>query len=664
MVIYAISDLEGFHPSELIPNYNQIIKTNDTEVIICGDVFDSTMLSKKDHLNNKSNNLRTIHEIVTQPNLKLTFGNRDLNKMKVGPLTILKTLDNSSNELVNNFNNGLLDLNSETYNSLNANLKNLDWVHKMSNWYPFWGGINADNIGYWKNDNEPSQYGFFEKRFQKIFGPDTSVGTMSAGNLLETIPKELGLNYEVKVNNEVKVQVNNDFNAFIVLAVFKSMLLKVTQNYNDLSTFFSGTNIKLNQSMFRGLLYKMFLDPKNNMIIKKCYCEKNRNICKCPAGICNCPNDKDNMYLFSHGGVSKNIISDNTLEQLSNVLNNDNSKNLRSKLTNVKKLFTQTQTGGYYLKSQPIYTSKDIEDKILSFNQIIKQTIEAIFNEDYTKQLEPSNKMLLLLIASASFDCNSYIKKINGDQSICSKLDILNTSSDLTSTMAGIKRLRQQKSMFYKQGNLYNIFGHNPNGFLSTIDLFENNESKTYLINLDTSNTFLSTKANQKTNETNSYLTINGNTISISANIKIKSEDNEILPVNVNPIKSLKESGDVANTKIIAFTNSADQNLFMQSNVTNISINQVINDEIDKHLKQIKENENIFYHGILVKNSQKYILLTYHRSFGPPFPKCLVILKESEFNTIFPNLQLGGKYLNKYLKYKQKYISLKKQLEN
>ena len=68
-------------------------------------------------------------------------------------------------------------------------------------------------------------------------------------------------------------------------------------------------------------------------------------------------------------------------------------------------------------------------------------------------------------------------------------LDILKTSSDFTSTMAGIKRLRQQKSMFYKQGNLYNIFGHNPNGFLSTIDLFENNESKTYLINLDTSNT-------------------------------------------------------------------------------------------------------------------------------------------------------------------------------
>jgi hypothetical protein len=291
----------------------------------------------------------------------------------------------------------------------------------------------------------------------------------------------------------------------------------------------------------------------------------------------------------------------------------------------------------------------------------MKETIGAIFDEDYSKKLEPSNKMLLLLIASASFDCESYIKKINGDLSMCNNLDILKISSDFTSTMAGIKRLRGEKSMFYKQGNLYNIFGHNPNGFLPTIDLFENNESKTYLINLDTSNTFLSTKANQKSIETNSYLTINGNTISIKANIKIKSEDNEIL-VNVNPIKSLKESGDVSNTKIISFTNIADQNIFMQSNVTNITINRIVNDEIDKHLKQIGENENIFYHGFLEQNSKKYILLTYHRIFGFPFPKCLLIIEESEFNTMFP--QSGGKYLNKYLKYKQKYISLKKQLEN
>ena len=664
MVIYAISDLEGFHPSELIPNYNQIIKNNDTEVIICGDVFDSTPTTIPTNLLvNKSNNLRTIYEIVTQSNLKLTFGNRDLNKMKVGPLTILKTKDDSSNYLVSDFNNGLLDLNVETYNKFNACVLNLDWVHKMSNWYPFWGGLNADNIGYWKNDNEPIElrdkannivriYGFFEKRFQKIFGPDTSVGTMSAGNLLETIPREL------KCYNKD----NNDFNAFVVLAVFKSMLLKPitkTQKYESLLNFFENKNTELKQIQFRGLLYRMFTDPKNDMIIKRC---------ECTGGICKCQNN-ENMYLFSHGGVSNDIINKNTLELISNELNHVKSNNLRSYLTDAK------QSGGNYeILTKNLYKTEQIEDKILSFNQIMKLTIEAIFYEDYTKNLKPSNNMLLLLIASASFDCESFRKKINGGNLMCSNLPILNKSSDFTSTMAGIKRLRKEKSIFINidNSNTYNIFGHNPNGFCSTVDLYINDKSKTYLINLDTSNTFLGTGANQKTNGTSSYLKINGKDVSVHTNISIKTTPTQIL-INANPFNHLKEVAlinkteeDIKNNLLISFTDIVDQNIFMQSNVTNITFDCMINDEINQHVKQIGINENIFYHGFLVNNAnnQKYILLTYHRSFGSPFPKCLVILKESEFNTIFPNPQLGGKYLNKYLKYKQKYISLKKQLEN
>jgi hypothetical protein len=646
MVIYAISDLEGFHPSELI---SDTITLKD-EVIICGDVLDSTMLSK-DHLTNKSKNLRTIFDIVTKPNFKLTFGNRDLNKIKVLPLSILKTKDNSSNDLVNNFNNGLLDLNLKTYNDLYTFESNLEWVHKMSNWYPFWGGINDNNIEYWKNDIEPVQYKFFERRFHKIFGADTSIGTMSAGNLLETIPRELKL-YD---------QNNNDFNAFLVLAVFRAMLLKVNSKNKDLEYFFEGRNISLKQSMFSGLLYRMYLDQKNNMIIKKCDCDTLKK-CNCISGKCECPDDK-NMYLFSHGGVSNNIISDNTLDKIDQELKNENNESLKSKLTNARNIFNKI--GGYYkTESKSKLESKNIENKINSFNEKIKNTIKAIFDEDHTKQLVPSDNMLLLLIASASFDCNSYIKKINGDQSICSKLDILNTSSDLTSTMAGIKRLRQQKSMFYKQGNLYNIFGHNPNGFFSTIDLFENGNSKTYLINLDTSNTFLSTKANAKTDKISSYLRINGKDVFIHSNVNIKAGKDEIL-INENPIKSLEDLGDSSNTKIISFTDEATKNSFIPGELSNILINRLVNENLDEHIRRIGENEKIFYHGFTLKKGQKYILLTYHRIFGPPFPRCLVILSQTDFDKIFPILatKKGGKWLNKYLKYKQKYISLKNQLE-
>jgi hypothetical protein len=653
MDIYAISDLEGFHPRQLISNYDNIIKTN--EVIICGDVLDSTMLSK-DHLNDKSNNLKTIYEIVNQPNLKLTFGNRDLNKMKVKPLTILKTKDNSNNVLVQKFNDGKLDTDFvESYNSLLQIESNIEWVHKMSNWYPFWGGIDK-NIAYWKDDNQPTElkdnqgviirkFGFFEKRFQKIFGADTTVGTMSAGFLLETIPKELKLNLYKDAESKV---IDYNFNAFVVLAVFKSMLIKDTEKNEELGKFFSGQNIKLNQSHFRGLLYKMFTNPKNNMIIIKCNCEEK---------ICKCTNDK-NMHLFSHGGVSNNIINrTNILNELHQELIKSGS--LTSKLTNANNILK----GGYYVKKDQstLLTSIQIENKIVIFNQKIKDTIEAIFTENNTKEpLMPSNNMLLLLISTATFDCKIFGRKI-GVSEMCNNLDLLNTSSDLISTMAGIKSLRKEKSVFFKRGNIYNIFGHSPNGFCSTIDLFENYSSKTYLINLDTSNTFFSTAANQKTENTSSYIKINKSGIYVKSNINIKYKPEQEL-INADPINYLRNDDDKdnKNIKIISFINQETKDLLTSNDVININIDTLINDDFDleKHIKQIGENENVFYHGYFSKNTVKYILLTYHRVFGSPFPKCLVILSETDFNRLFPP-QKGGNYLNKYLKYKQKYISLK-----
>jgi len=355
------------------------------------------------------------------------------------------------------------------------------------------------------------------------------------------------------------------------------------------------------------------------------------------------------MYLFSHGGVSNNIIFDNTLVKLEEALKK--STQLKEKLTNAQNI----QSGGYYkTESKSKLKSDEIEGRITSFNQKIKNTIKAIFDEYQTENhthLIPSDNMLLLLIASAPFDCISYINKIKGNQSICSNLDILNTSSYLTSTMAGIKNLRKQKSMFYKQGNLYNIFGHDPNGFFSTIDLFENGASKTYLINLDTSNTFLSTKDIAKTNKTSSYLRIDDKDVSIHSNVNIKAGETEIL-IDQNPIKSLETSDDSANLKIISFTNEATKNSFITGGLSNILINSKVNDELNGHIRRIGENENIFYHGFLSKDKVKYILLTYNRPPKHPiYPRCLVVLSQTDFNNIFPisgtNTKTGGKWLIK-----------------
>lgn len=107
---YSISDLEGFYPTQMLPIYEAIkINKDREELIICGDIMDSTVRTQinYDILKLKSNNIKTIYDIVTNPNIFLTFGNRDLNKIKVGPLTELcytgDKKDVSSITLVNDF---------------------------------------------------------------------------------------------------------------------------------------------------------------------------------------------------------------------------------------------------------------------------------------------------------------------------------------------------------------------------------------------------------------------------------------------------------------------------------------------------------------------------------------------------------------------------------
>ena len=304
--IYAISDLEGFYPDQVLPIYNDIKTSKQDEIIICGDIIDSTIKGNPTEsiLELKSNNLKTIFDVVVNPNICLTFGNRDLNKIKVGPLTELcyEWKDKEEKNLIDNFNNGDLEsLNITTfYRIFKINEKR--WCQNMSNWYPFWGEKIVDNIDYWKDNYEPRKIVkdskletclFFERRFHKIFGTDTSIGTMNADNLLKTIPLELGL-----YNESLP-----EYNAFIVLAVFKSMLQKVKFN-NDgklYNILYNPTRYPIiNQSIFKGLLYSLFTDDKNKMIIKR--------------------TDNLNTYLFSHGGVSSDIIERDTLQELDDIL--------------------------------------------------------------------------------------------------------------------------------------------------------------------------------------------------------------------------------------------------------------------------------------------------------------------------------------------------------
>ena len=639
---YSISDLEGFYPKYILPMYDEIKKNYDTqELIICGDILDSTIKIKEiipNILKLKSNNIKTIYDIVTNPNIFLTFGNRDLNKIKVGPLTELcyEGKDVSSRKLVDDFNKGELEkLDILTYTKIIAVFEK-KWCQNMSNWYPFWLVIKK-NIPYWTDELEPKgilkdgkierPYGFFERRFYKIFGYDPAVGTMGADNLLQTIPLELGL-YEESLP---------DYNAFVILAVFKSMLQKVSfinhdrKLHNVLYNPVPFPNIS--QSIFKGLLYTLFTDDKNNMIITR--------------------KDSANTYLFSHGGVNSEIIERNTLEELDLILNNQITEKYRNIITDANQF-----TGGYYKN-----TTVDIDKQIQNFNSKIKEVLNRIFEEDYKELKKPSSNILFILFATSSSNCESFYSKILNKEEAkvkCKDFGILN--STFRSTMAGIKELRSKNKIFYHRTNgaiLFNIFGHNPNGFGPTVDLFENGTNKTYLINLDNSNTFLSTSLNRSLYDpklvTSSYILIENNKIRLRTKIFIQKTDEEIKIENNTEslftdieFKDGEAINDKKNNIIFAYTGDKLADNF------DIDIDNIIDDTMDKNLKLFGDNEHIFYHGM----QGEKIIFNYRRTLSAPYPKCLFIIDKNIFINRYKNFQ------KKYLKYKQKYINLKSNYKN
>ena len=98
--IRVISDLEGFD----IEMY-----FHDTyNLFVCGDIVDSTLVTtlKGTFLEAKSNNLKNILHCACNPNVRLLFGNRDLNKLKC---KFLAELNHTGDETAQ-FNNGNINL--------------------------------------------------------------------------------------------------------------------------------------------------------------------------------------------------------------------------------------------------------------------------------------------------------------------------------------------------------------------------------------------------------------------------------------------------------------------------------------------------------------------------------------------------------------------------
>ena len=640
----VISDPEGFSIKEI---YEDHIKkasgdlgllANDTsrstKLYICGDILDSTKTNLDDSkLNLKSHNLRNIKLILDNPNIILLFGNRDLNKIKTKFLceldkaivtTTTTTTTTTTNTDIDNFNKGMIGLDYSTYERLKQVLIRSSpniWTAKMKNWYPFWNP-NAKSEEFngnraWGSEPDYSTSPFLE-RFNIIFGPDTRVGTMSAQNLLHTIYLELCEMFTYFDKSETSIfdksKSHDDYKAFLVLAIFRSMLLTVNDYYKTYINKNINTEL-ITSEFFKAWLYKLYTDEKNNVAecLESC-CNKDHGglISSCDT----CSTCHKNIVLLSHGGIPEQLIESfraeveaedkkktNKLDELKIWLN-DKTNN---KLTDPSK----EKYGGFINNSSDkiIYNNKKSEFKtyITKMNKIFKDSVKNVLKID--QMPKPDKDMLFLLITAAETNIQTNIQTDN-----------FTFNSKLYSPIvSGFEEMRKNH-FFIQQTTLYQVFGHKPVGYAATVDLFNPDDTKatstakskstTYHIILDTSNTFVGTSTHNIREKDMSFncFYINEKLFKVYSKInatfqdKLKSFDMTVANIDITKKDSIPS---------IIYSDSVDLKYL------NLIIDYDLNSYTDVFKSMIDQkliDNQINFHGVIKDASSniKYFIFTYN----------------------------------------------------
>lgn len=635
--VSIISDPEGLE----IPNIK-----DEEELYICGDLIDSTVgvgVTPDNFYFMKKYNLHNIQQCIKKDNVFLAFGNRDLNKLKCKYMCVLKNVNDDT--IINNFNKGHIDLTYKTYLSLKKKLNITEsiWTTHHKNWYPYWNTSNPifkkDNLiyndkkKYWTTNEDTN----FLDRYNKIFGQDPAFGTMGAQNLIHTIPLELNLvkllNNKFSLNDDSAPADLEDYKAFVTLAVFRSMCI-----YDYKMTPIKKINEIINTYDVKGWLTQLY--EKHHA----CYM---------------LTDDSENIYLLSHGGITSTLIQEP--EKLEKMRNNLNQKDLKN-LLNDSEQFYKSQIGGYYNKYE--YTDEiqnfNLTDKINKINDIIKESLTE-FNktENILNQSENAHIAFLLTIATG-FNCDKYKDLLKDDVKDKFNCDDILDPQELGPIMPGIENMRNKNLMFIMRGRtIYQIIGHKPIGINTIVDYFENGKDKSILINLDISNTFVGTKLNNlkrnslntsdNINKSSNQLKINNNKVDLISYIEVVLKEFDIQNISKLNISELD--------KIVKPTiyHSGD-NTFTGDSIDVLSIN-TIDDTFLENVKKIK-NKFMSYTGMHNDKKSYYHLIT-HMNLA--YKMIIFILSDEDLDKLAaPQAGAGGSYYKKYLKYKNKYLNLKK----
>jgi hypothetical protein len=635
----------GITQTQIISDYEgeKILDISDN-ILICGDIIDSTVGGGGDETQmpvngsvggiSKNHNLYNIHKVLTNPNIRLILGNRDFNKIKCLPLCKMKYMTTpdknkkkqeaikKEKENIQQFNNGNINLSKDTYTKYKDIIINNDWIANMNNWLPFWNTSvfekSNPNYNTWhdpyvvKDSDTP-----FLDRFNKIFGVDGSVGTMSAGKLLYTIPFEV-----FDVSNITEDKKNTDYLAFIVLSVFNAGFNKNDKNDKPYQPI--KHNVNLHDTYINGLLYRFYtaiVEEKINFM-----------------GYYNLDNK---LYVFSHGGITSDLIENPSLNDLQTQIKTD-----KDKITNNEKASSQSSQKGGAFDVTKSFKSDQI---IKSLNEYNKNVCEIVrkFMDDFYKCIDdnkfkdlsnytymPSNDILLLLCLSAPYRPTK-------------ENDMFNMRSPINPGIAKI--LESKKGFVCEDKQLTQIFGHVPKGFGPTFFTLQNGTktNKSYLANIDMSQSF---KYSGWAGKTDVKIGFNRNTKNFTLYYVLDINDKKIQKSEKTSIKDIVYKDEKEKYILINTTEPSDKKLIISQNLDDIFTNE---EKIKTKLQSDISNNIILYHGYNETNQAHIFTLSDSMT---SYNKVLVIYKEPTTSS-----QAGG-YYEKYMKYKSKYLKLKQSI--
>ena len=452
---------------------------------------------------------------------------------------------------------------------------------------------------------------------------------------------------------------------------------------------------------FKGLYHNLFLDSKNSFC--KYFINENKI--------------KNNIFLLSHGGITYDMVKhDSLMEQRLKLTSNSAYMDTVTN-ADIMNWWDMDKSGGYYSnqKDGNIMDVNTLTGRLNNINKIFKENVDEILKND--NMISPNKELLFIF---SFFGISPNLKK--NVKNLLSINDKFNEVKDIynpnikpsimpPSMMPGFRDIgRLGKNLFINDYVIYNIFGHQPNGMSSVIDLFEHtDENKTkyqnFEINLDTSNSFTTTNMCDLNKWNNNYLpllSINNN-ISGSIDLLLLSQIN----INQNYDKetkkeTLKEIDKIDLDKMLIIDdtihyskNFRKEDKLIFNNKLDIGNILLIND-IRRFKKNIKKpdgsiitinfsgcasqlrtnnetdsrliNGSIGEYGDKTKDNLFYIISLTSNKAG--FSRNIYILNYNDKEEFIKNTQetylndtfIGGNnsYYKKYLKYKNKYLELKK----